>query len=56
MLKQVSYLELAKEAQSRGDRKGVWRAFKQHARVMKKKRQRQRALHATEGRLIKTMM
>lgn len=35
---EISYLELAKEAQSRGDRKGVWRAFKQHARVMRKKK------------------
>lgn len=35
---QMNYLDLAKEAQSRGDRKGVWRAFKQHARVMKKKK------------------
>jgi hypothetical protein len=33
---QVSYLDLAKEAKSRGDMKGVWRAFKQHARVMRK--------------------
>lgn len=38
MKQAVSYLELAKEAKSRGDIKGVWRAFKQHARVMKKQR------------------
>ena len=54
MRKEVSYADLARECQSRGDRQGFWRAFKQHARVMKKKRQK--ALHATEGRLIKTMM
>jgi hypothetical protein len=38
MVKPVSYLDLAKEAKSRGDEKGVWRAFKQHARMMKKKK------------------
>lgn len=54
MLKPVSYYDLAKEAKDRGDAKAFWRAVKQHARVMKKKKQK--ALHATEGRLIKTMM
>lgn len=38
MKQSVSYLELAKEAKSRGDIKGVWRAFKQHRRVMQKQR------------------
>lgn len=35
---EISYLDLAKEAKARGDMKGVWRAFKQHARIMKKKK------------------
>jgi len=35
---EISYLDLAKEAKSRGDMNGVWRAFKQHARMMRKKK------------------
>ena len=38
MRQAISYLELAREAKSRGDIKGVWRAFKQHRRVMQKQR------------------
>ena len=38
MLTEICYLDLAKECKSRGDMKGVWRAFRQHARVMRKKR------------------
>ena len=38
MRKEVSYADLARECQSRGDRQGFWRAFKQHARVMRKKK------------------
>lgn len=39
MLTEICYRELAKEAKSRGDMQGVWRAFKQHARVMRKQKQ-----------------
>jgi len=38
MKHEVSYADLAREAKERGDYKGVWRAFKQHARVHRKKR------------------
>lgn len=38
MKREVSYLDLAKEAHSRGDMAGVMLWFKQHVRVMRKKR------------------
>lgn len=40
MVKPVSYLDLAKEAKSRGDHRGFWRAFIQNKRVQKKKTQK----------------
>lgn len=38
MLKEISYLDLAKEAMLRGDRVGFWRAFKNHRRIMRKQK------------------
>lgn len=44
---EISYLELAKEAKSRGDMKGVWRAFKQHRRMMRKQKKGPSIGHGT---------
>lgn len=50
MSREVSYLELAKEAKSRGDFAGVWRAFKQHARVKRRQWEKEKAAASTATR------
>lgn len=51
MIKPISYYDLAKEAKERGDARAFWRAVKQHARVMKKKKAAARTVACENQRL-----
>jgi hypothetical protein len=50
MKREITYADLAREAKSRGDMAGVWRAFKQHARVKRKQWAKEKATASTVTR------
>lgn len=47
---EISYADLAREAKSRGDMAGVWRAFKNHARMKRKQWGKEKAAASTTAR------